>query len=528
VSLDAERTISVLIEGIARDGWTEGLPIYLSRSSSEPDRHPAGLPDTQTRKARSTTVDATLPKMTKLTDLKDIVSLSKRRGFVFPGSEIYGGLANTWDYGPYGVELKRNLKDLWWKHFVTRRDDVVGLDSGILLNTKVWEASGHLKSFSDPLMDCKKCRARERADHLVEAKLGSSAVAGKSNAELFALVNEHKIVCPSCGKLDWTEPRAFNLMFKTEQGVVEGAGAEVYLRPETAQGIFVDFKSIVEGARVKVPFGVGQIGKSFRNEITPGNFTFRTREFEQMELEFFCNPGDDARWYAHWKDYCMNFLLNVVGIGGDKLRLREHEKEELSFYSSGTCDIEYEFPFGWGELWGIACRTDYDLKQHSEHSGQDMRYHDKVSNERYTPWVVEPALGADRLALMTLCDAYDLERLENGEDRTVLRFSPRVAPVKAAILPLYKKPEQSEVAQKLYHDLLDSFPVEYDETQAVGKRYRRQDEIGTPFCVTVDFDTVGQGEADKKDTVTIRERDKMTQDRVDISQVEGYLREHIK
>jgi glycyl-tRNA synthetase len=466
--------------------------------------------------------------MTKLTDLKDIVSLSKRRGFVFPGSEIYGGLANTWDYGPYGVELKRNLKDLWWKHFVTRREDVVGLDSGILLNTKVWEASGHLKSFSDPLMDCKKCRARERADHLVEAKLGSSAVAGRSNAELFALVNENKIVCPSCGKLDWTEPRAFNLMFKTEQGVVEGAGAEVYLRPETAQGIFVDFKSIVEGARVKVPFGVGQIGKSFRNEITPGNFTFRTREFEQMELEFFCNPGDDARWYAHWKDYCMDFLTSVVGIGSDKLRLREHEKAELSFYSSGTCDIEYEFPFGWGELWGIACRTDYDLKQHAEHSGQDMRYHDKVTNERYTPWVVEPALGADRLALMTLCDAYDLERLENGEDRTVLRFSPRVAPVKAAVLPLYKKPEQSEVARKLYRDLLDSFPVEYDETQAVGKRYRRQDEIGTPFCVTVDFDTVGQGEADKKDTVTIRERDKMTQDRVGIDQVEAYLRDRIK
>jgi len=466
--------------------------------------------------------------MAKLENLKDIVSLSKRRGFVFPGSEIYGGLANTWDYGPYGVELKRNLKDLWWKHFVTRRDDVVGLDSGILLNTKVWEASGHLKSFSDPLMDCKKCHARERADHLVEAKLGSSAVAGKSNAELFALVNENKIVCPSCGKLDWTEPRAFNLMFKTEQGVVEGAGAEVYLRPETAQGIFVDFKSIIEGARVKVPFGVGQIGKSFRNEITPGNFTFRTREFEQMELEFFCNPGDDARWYAHWKEYCMNFLTNIVGIGGDKLRLREHEKEELSFYSSGTCDIEYEFPFGWGELWGIACRTDYDLKQHMEHSGQDMRYHDKVTNERYIPWVVEPALGADRLALMTLCDAYEVETLDNGEERTVLRFSPRVAPVKAAVLPLYKKPEQVEVAQKLYHDLLDSFPVEYDETQAVGKRYRRQDEIGTPFCVTVDFDTVGQGEPEKLNTVTIRERDKMTQDRIAIDQVENYLRDRIK
>jgi glycyl-tRNA synthetase len=466
--------------------------------------------------------------MAKLDNLKDIVALSKRRGFVFPGSEIYGGLANTWDYGPYGVELKRNLKDLWWKHFVTRRDDVVGLDSGILLNPKVWEASGHLKSFSDPLMDCKKCRARERADHLVEAVLGTSAIAGKSNAELFALVNEHKVKCPSCGAVDWTEPRAFNLMFKTEQGVVEGAGAEVYLRPETAQGIFVDFKSVVEGARVKVPFGVGQVGKSFRNEITPGNFTFRTREFEQMELEFFCNPGDDARWYSHWKEYCMGFLTGVVGIGADKLRLREHEKAELSFYSSGTCDIEYEFPFGWGELWGIACRTDYDLKQHMEHSGVDMRYHDKVSNERYIPWVVEPALGADRLALTTLCDAYDLERLENGEDRTVLRFAPRVAPVKAAVLPLYKKPEQVETAQKLYHDLLESFPVEYDETQAVGKRYRRQDEIGTPYCVTVDFDTVGQGEADKADTVTIRERDRMTQDRVAIGQVEGYLRERIR
>jgi glycyl-tRNA synthetase len=464
----------------------------------------------------------------KLDNLKDLVSLCKRRGFIFPGSEIYGGLANTWDYGPYGVELKKNLKDLWWKNFVQKRDDVVGLDSGILLNTRVWEASGHLKSFSDPLMDCKKCHSRERADHLVETLLGVDAIAGKDNKQLFALINEHKIKCPTCGALDWTEPRAFNLMFKTEQGVVEGAGAEVYLRPETAQGIFVDFKSIVEGARVKVPFGVGQVGKSFRNEITPGNFTFRTREFEQMELEFFCKPGEDQDWYTHWKQTCMGFLTKTVGISEENLRLRDHAKEELSFYSSGTCDIEYLFPFGWGELWGIACRTDYDLKQHMEHSGQDMRYHDKVTNERYIPWVVEPALGADRLALTALCDAYDVETLENGEERTVLRFAPRIAPVKAAVLPLYKKPEQVEVAQKLYHDLLEHFPVEYDETQAVGKRYRRQDEIGTPFCITVDFDTVGQGEADKVNTVTIRERDAMTQDRIPLDQVEAYIRARIK
>ena len=483
------------------------------------DRHPAGSPQPK----------ETAPIMgKKLDNLKDLVSLCKRRGFIFPGSEIYGGLANTWDYGPYGVELKKNLKDLWWKHFVSRRDDVTGLDSGILLNPKVWEASGHLKSFSDPLMDCKKCHSRERADNLLEKVIGTAGVAGKSNAELFVLINEHKVKCPTCGAVEWTEPRAFNLMFKTEQGVVEGAGAEVYLRPETAQGIFVDFKSVVEATRMKIPFGVGQIGKSFRNEITPGNFTFRTREFEQMELEFFCNPGDDARWYSHWKEYCMAFLTNIVGIKPDGLRLREHEKAELSFYSSGTADIEYLFPFGWGELWGIACRTDYDLKSHMEHSGQDMRYQDKVSNEKYIPWVVEPALGADRLALTTLCDAYDVETLDNGEERTVLRLSPRVAPVKAAILPLFKKPEIEPVAKALFHELRESFQVEYDETQSIGKRYRRQDEIGTPFCITVDFDTVGKGEEDKKDTVTIRLRDAMTQERVALSQVENWLRDQLK
>jgi len=453
--------------------------------------------------------------------VESVVNLCKRRGFVFPSSEIYGGSRSAWDYGPNGVELKENVRRQWWQAVVRGREDVVGLDSSVILAPQVWEASGHVATFTDPLTECRNCHKRWRADQLIDAyeeKHGRSPENGLAD-----------IVCSNCGtRGDFTEPRDFNGMLRTTVGPVEDASAVHYLRPETAQGIFVNYLNVMNAARKKPPFGIGQTGKSFRNEITPGNFTFRTREFEQMELEFFCNPGDDARWYAHWKEYCMNFLTNIVGIGGDKLRLREHDKEELSFYSSGTCDIEYEFPFGWGELWGIACRTDYDLKQHMEHSGQDMRYHDKVSNERFIPWVVEPALGADRLALMTLCDAYDLERLENGEDRTVLRFAPRVAPVKAAVLPLYKKPEQTEVATKLYKDLLESFPVEYDETQAVGKRYRRQDEIGTPYCVTVDFDTVGQGEADKVNTVTIRERDAMTQDRIPLDQVEAYIRARIK
>lgn len=455
--------------------------------------------------------------MAKIQDaLKDIVSLCKRRGFIFPGSEIYEGLANTWDYAPYGVELKKNIKDLWWKKFVTSRKDVVGLDSSILLNPKVWEASGHTASFSDPLMDCKNCKERFRGDHLLEEKLEEAEVAALDFAGIAAKIIELDIKCPKCGVLDYTEPRAFNLMFKTKIGVTEDSGSDVYLRPETAQGIFLNFKTIAENCRQKVPFGIGQIGKSFRNEITPGNFIFRTREFEQMEMEFFCEPGTQKEWFEFWKQYCMEWLYEL-GIDKDKLRFRDHDPEELSFYSDSTTDIEYLMPFGWGELWGIASRTDYDLTQHQTHSKKDLRFHDKVENKKYLPYVVEPALGADRLLLTCLVDAYEVEQLDNGEERTVLRFHPSIAPIKVAVLPLSKKDELKGPSQAIYEDLLKHWSVEYDETQSIGKRYRRQDELGTPYCITVDFDTL------EDQAVTIRERDTMEQVRVPISEVKSWL-----
>ncbi len=455
---------------------------------------------------------------TKLMDsLKDIVSLCKRRGFIFAGSEIYDGLANTWDYGPYGVDLKKNIKDLWWKKFVTARPDVVGLDSSILLNPKVWEASGHVGNFSDPLMDCKECKERVRGDHLVETHLGEDAAIGKTFDEIFSLVTENKLPCPSCKACDFTEPRAFNLMFKTSIGVVEDSAQSVYLRPETAQGIFINFKTIAENCRKKIPFGVGQIGKSFRNEITPGNFIFRTREFEQMEMEYFCEPGTEIEWYNFWKQFCMDWLIKDLGITGEKLRLRAHTDKELSHYSNATADIEYDFPFGWGELWGIASRTDFDLKAHMEHSRKDLRYHDQIENKKYLPYVVEPALGVDRLLLTVLVDAYDVETLENGDERVVLRFHPSLAPVKVAVLPLSKKEPLQSKAKGIYEDLLKNWGAEYDETQSIGKRYRRQDELGTPLCVTVDFDTIDD------ESVTVRDRDTMTQERIKISDLQSYV-----
>lgn len=458
--------------------------------------------------------------------LKDLVSLCKRRGFIFAGSEIYDGLANTWDYGPYGVELKWNIKNLWWKKFVSSRPDVVGLDSSILLNPKVWVASGHVGNFTDPLVDCKVCRERSRADHLLEEILGNGCTAGKDFAGVAQMMKDNGVVCPKCGSKDFTEPRAFNLMFKTEIGVVEGTGNMVYLRPETAQGIFINFKNIVDNCRQKLPFGVGQIGKSFRNEITPGNFIFRTREFEQMEMEFFCRPGTEVEWYEFWKSYCMEWLAEI-GIKGERLRMREHAKDELSHYSNGTSDIEYEFPFGWGELWGIASRTNFDLTQHMEHSKSDLRYHDKVTNEKFVPYVVEPALGVDRLLLVLLCDAYEMQKLENGEERAVFHFDPSIAPVKAAVLPLSKDAELVEKAEGLFRKLQKRWNVEFDETQSIGKRYRRQDEIGTPYCITVDFGTIGRDGDEKKDLVTIRDRDTMLQVTLHIDEVENWLAEKL-
>jgi len=458
-------------------------------------------------------------KANKVMDsLKDIVSLCKRRGFIFPGSEIYDGLANTWDYAPYGVDLKKNIRDQWWRKFVTTRPDVVGLDSSILLNPRVWEASGHVGNFSDPLMDCKKCRERVRGDQLIEGALGEGAAAGKTFEEIGQMVKDNNIPCPSCGACDFTEPRAFNLMFKTRIGVVQDSGAEVFLRPETAQGIFINFKTIAENTRQKIPFGVGQTGKSFRNEITPGNFIFRTREFEQMEMEFFCEPGTELDWFAYWKQFCMDWLYEI-GVSKDKLRFRDHEAKELSHYSNATTDIEYEFPFGWGELWGVASRTDFDLNAHQEVSKKDLRYHDKVNNKKYLPYVVEPALGLDRLLLTVLCDAYDVETLENGEERVVLRFHPLLAPVKVAILPLSKKPDLQEKAKGIYQQVLEAgYAAEYDETQSIGRRYRRQDELGTPFCVTVDFESL------EDQAVTVRERDSMKQERIAIDQLNDWLR----
>ena len=448
-----------------------------------------------------------------------IVALCKSRGFVFPGSDIYGGLANSWDYGPLGVEFKNNVKKAWWKKFVQESPYNVGVDCAILMNPQVWVASGHVGGFSDPLMDCKECKARFRADKLVEDHMTENGAEvasadGWTNEQLMDYITNNNIVCPKCGKLNYTEIRKFNLMFKTFQGITEDSSSEIFLRPETAQGIFVNFKNVQRSSRKKVPFGIAQIGKSFRNEITPGNFTFRTREFEQMELEFFCKPGTDLEWFGFWKDYCWNFLMNL-GVNKDNLRIRDHGQEELSFYSNATSDIEYLFPFGWGELWGIADRTDYDLNKHAEHSGTDMTYMDPTTNEKYVPYIIEPSLGADRVTLAFLVDAYDEEELEGGDVRTVLHLHPALAPYKAAVLPLSKK--LSEKADEVYSLLAKNFNIEYDETGSIGKRYRRQDEIGTPFCITVDFETENDG------CVTIRHRDSMTQERVKIEELNDFI-----
>ncbi len=449
-----------------------------------------------------------------------MVALAKARGFIYPGSEIYGGLANTWDYGNLGVELKNNVKQAWWKKFIRESKYNVGIDCAILMNPQTWVASGHLGSFSDPLMDCKDCHERFRADKIIEDYMQENgieiegSVDGWSNEEMQKYIEEHEIACPSCGKHNFTEIRQFNLMFKTFQGVTEDAKNTVYLRPETAQGIFVNFKNVQRTSRKKVPFGIGQIGKSFRNEITPGNFTFRTREFEQMELEFFCKPDTDLEWFAYWKDYCINWL-KTLGIKEDEMRVRDHEKEELSFYSKATSDIEFLFPFGWGELWGIADRTDYDLTQHQNVSGEDMSYFDDSTNEKYIPYVIEPSLGADRVTLAFLCSAYDEEELEGGDIRTVMHFHPAIAPVKVAILPLSKK--LSEQAEEIYTKLSKTYNCEFDDRGNIGKRYRRQDEIGTPYCITYDFDSVEDG------AVTVRDRDSMEQERIKIEELENYF-----
>ena len=455
--------------------------------------------------------------------MEKIVALAKSRGFVYPGSDIYGGLANTWDYGNIGVELKNNIKKAWWKKFIQENPYNVGVDCAILMNPQVWVASGHLGSFSDPLMDCKECHERFRADKVIEdfaAENGiklESSVDGWSNEEMEKFIEDNNVPCPACGKHSFTSIRQFNLMFKTFQGVTEDAKNTVYLRPETAQGIFVNFKNVQRTSRKKVPFGIGQIGKSFRNEITPGNFTFRTREFEQMELEFFCKPGTQTEWFNYWRSFCYEWLKSL-GIKEENLRLRDHDPEELSFYSDHTTDIEYAFPFtDWGELWGIASRTDYDLTQHQNTSGEPMEYFDDETHEKYIPYVVEPSLGADRVTLAFLCEAYDEEVLdaEKNDVRTVLHFHPAIAPVKVGVLPLSKK--LGEGAEKVFNELSKYWNCEYDDRGAIGKRYRRQDEIGTPFCVTYDFDSETDG------TVTVRDRDSMEQERVKIENLRAYF-----
>lgn len=452
--------------------------------------------------------------------MEKIIALAKSRGFVYPGSEIYGGLANTWDYGNLGVELKNNVKKAWWQKFVQESPYNVGVDCAILMNPQTWVASGHLSSFSDPLMDCKSCHERFRADKLIEQYIEDTgeeihgSVDAWSHDKMKSYVDEHNLTCPTCGKHDWTDIRQFNLMFKTFQGVTEDAKNTVYLRPETAQGIFVNFKNVQRTSRKKLPFGIAQIGKSFRNEITPGNFTFRTREFEQMELEFFCKPDSDLEWFEYWKNYCIDWLKKLK-IKEEYLRYRDHEKEELSHYSKATTDIEFLFPFGWGELWGVADRTDYDLRQHWEVSGQDMTYFDDETSERYLPYVIEPSLGADRVTLAFLCSAYDEEKLEGGDSRTVLRFHPAIAPTKIGIMPLSKK--LNEGAEEVYRLLSKYYNCEFDDRGNIGKRYRRQDEIGTPYCITYDFDS----EEDK--TVTVRERDSMKQVRLPISELKAYF-----
>ena len=447
-----------------------------------------------------------------------IVALAKNRGFVYAGSEIYGGLSNTWDYGPLGVEFKNNVKKAWWKKFVQMSPYNVGLDAAILMNPQVWVASGHVGGFSDPLIDCKTCKARHRADKLIEEQCGFDP-AGWSDQQMMDYIRENKVTCPECGGTEFTDIRKFNLMFKTFQGVTEDSKSEIYLRPETAQGIFVNFMNVQRPTRRKLPFGIGQIGKSFRNEITPGNFTFRTREFEQMELEFFCKPGTDLEWFNYWKNYCHQFLLSL-GMKEENIRLRDHEQAELSHYSNATTDIEFLFPFGWGELWGIADRTNFDLTQHQTHSGKSCEYFDPETNEKYVPYVVEPSLGADRVTLAFLCDAYDEEEVGEGDVRTVLRLHPALAPYKAAVLPLSKK--LSEPARELWQKLADHFMVDYDEAGTIGKRYRREDEIGTPFCITYDFESQEDG------CVTIRFRDTMEQVRLPMDEVLPFIEERLK
>ena len=454
--------------------------------------------------------------MAKLT-MDKLVALCKNRGFIYPGSEIYGGLANSWDYGPLGVLLKNNIKAAWWKKFVVESEYNVGLDSAILMNPSVWKASGHIGGFSDPLLDCKGCKARHRADTLIEEYMKKKGIeeniASWTNEQMESYIAEHKIPCPICGKCDFTPIRKFNLMFKTFQGVTEDSASVVYLRPETAQGIFVNFKNVLRTTRRKVPFGIGQVGQSFRNEITPGNFIFRIREFEQMELEFFCKPGTDLEWFKYWKDFCHNWLLEL-GIKDENLKLRDHDKDELCFYSKTTTDFEFLFPFGWGELWGVADRTDYDLNQHMKESGKDLSYVDPVTNEKYVPYVIEPSLGADRAFLAFLCNAYDEEEID-GETRVVLHLHPALAPVKVAILPLQK--QLVEKADEIFKTLSKKYSCEFDLSGSIGKRYRRQDEIGTPFCVTVDFDTL------EDNTVTVRDRDTMSQVRVRVDELDNYL-----
>jgi glycyl-tRNA synthetase len=456
--------------------------------------------------------------------MEKLTALCKNRGFIFPGSEIYGGLANTWDYGPLGVELKNNVKKAWWKKFIQENNLNTGVDCAILMNTRTWKASGHLGGFSDPLMDCKSCKSRHRADDLVEAYVEKHGldvkVEGMDNDALEAFITEHKVVCPVCGKSDFTPIRKFNLMFKTFQGVTEDTTNTVYLRPETAQGIFVNFLNVQRASRMKVPFGIGQIGKSFRNEITPGNFTFRTREFEQMELEFFCKPGTDLEWFAYWKEFCKNWLLSL-GIKEENLRLHDHSPEELCFYSKATTDFQYRFAFDWGELWGVADRTDYDLTQHQTESGKSMEYTDPVTGEKYIPYVIEPSLGADRVVLAFLTDAYDEEVVdaEKNDTRVVMHLHPALAPYKCAVLPLQKG--LSEKADEVFRSMCKRFATTYDVTGSIGKRYRRQDEIGTPYCVTIDFQTL------EDNTVTVRDRDSMEQIRLPIEEAVKYIEEKI-
>ena len=459
--------------------------------------------------------------MSELT-MEKLVNLCKTRGYIYPGSEIYGGLANSWDYGPLGVELKNNIKKLWMKKFVQESKYNVGLDAAILMNPKTWVASGHVGGFSDPLIDCRSCKTRHRADKLIEEwahENGKDMIAdGMSDQEMVSFIQEHHITCPNCGKEDFTPIRKFNLMFKTFQGVTEDTTSELYLRPETAQGIFVNFKNVLRTTRRKLPMGIAQVGKSFRNEITPGNFTFRTREFEQMELEFFCKPGTDMEWFTYWRGFCRDWLLGL-GIKEENIRLRDHSKEELCFYSVATTDIEFAFPFGWGELWGVADRTDYDLKQHMQYSNEDFNYLDQETGEKFVPYCIEPSLGCDRVALAFLCNSYEEETIAEGDTRVVLHLHPALAPYKVAILPLSKK--LSQKAEEVYTNLSKKFMCDYDEAGSIGKRYRREDEIGTPYCITIDFDTL------EDNCVTVRDRDTMEQIRIKIDELEDYIEEKI-